>query len=167
MKYITFSFGAFLLACLFMVGCNPEYTEDDFDLSNGVSAGYVDMAVPSIAIAVDTTLANGEIVVATSDTTTAALSTVDATVVLEPRVRTARTSDTEVTIELVGDYSTTVSGVIPAGALSADVPVTLPYGPNALNGMTVATITSVGGGLTIGRAGDLDRIATPITWTSN
>jgi hypothetical protein len=159
-----FKFLALGILASALVACS-EYEEDAFSFDDSLPQ-YVDFASGSASSSIDTTLINGEVVAIGSDTIS--ISEVNESVVLSTRIRVARTVDTNVDVNVTGDIEASETLTIPAGELSTSLTVAVPFS-EILNGSATATITSVDGGLTIGRtvpdgATPVDNIVVTINW---
>lgn len=154
-----------ILACS-LVACS-EYEEDAFSFDDSYPQ-YVDFASGSESATIDTAFIDGEIVVVGEDTI--ALSEVSEAITLTTRLRVARTVDTNVDIAVTGDIETTETVTIPAGDLTTSLAIPVPFA-SSLTGSATATISSVDGGLTVGRtvpdgADPLDNIVVAISWAA-
>lgn len=158
-----------VVAC-FAWACN-DYEEDAFDFDNAFPQ-YVDLSAGSAAIEVDTIIdINGMLAAQAGGDTIAIADLGPQSVGLATRLRVARQTDTNVTVEVTGGITESFNLTIPAGEFEAPFTVNVPYGADNLNGSATATITSVDGGLTIGRTvpdgkDPVDDIAASITWSS-
>jgi len=153
-----------ILACS-LVACS-EYEEDAFSFEDSYPQ-YVDFASGSESVIIDTTLIGGEVVAIGDDTLS--LSEVSLAPSLTVRLRVARSTDTNVDVAVTGDIEATETITIPAGSLNASLTLPTIDFASSLTGSATATITSVDGGLTIGRTvpdskDPVDNIVVGISW---
>lgn len=155
------------LAC----ACN-DFEEDAFNFDNSFPQ-YVDFSAGSAGFEVDTIIdINGMLAAQVGTDTVAIADLPPATVSLSTRLRVARQTATNVTVEVTGGVTETFNLTIPADEFEVPFTINLPYGPDNLNGSATATIASVDDGLTIGRtvpsgSDPIDVTVASITWTSN
>ena len=157
---------SYFLLALTMILVSCEYEEENFNFDNALSS-YVDMASSGGSFTIDTTMSNGA-VVALVDSVATPLGDLGITSTETVRLRTARTSDTNVTVNVSGDINETINVVIPSGTLTADFSVSIPF-ESVLAGSATATISGVDSGLSIGRtvpsgADPLDNVSASLTW---